>query len=282
MTGRGPCRSILNFLFPYGPCSLCGADSAGGPVPGLCRACWRERERIPPLACPVCGLPLPPVEDQEIHVCGACLSDPPPYESHASAFTYRGPVRSLLLLYKERRRYPLAPLLARALVRAVGRRWPQEEWDLVVGVPSPLRRVMVRGFEPAGLLAAHAARCMGLPHRRFLRLRRAPRTQKGLSAAARQRNLSGAFVADPRVRGLRVLLVDDIRTTGATLREASRALRRAGARVHCATVATTLPRRLDLMGGEPGEEPARDDAPEDVRVTTSSAGPGCGPGRCPP
>jgi ComF family protein len=241
---------------------------------------------MPPLACPICGLPLPPVEEQEIHVCGACLSDPPPYESHASAYVYRGPVRSLLLLYKERRRYPLAHLLAQALVRAVGRRWPHEQWDVVVGVPSPLRRVMVRGFEPAGLLAAHAARCMGLPHRRFLRLRRAPRTQKGLSAAARRRNLSGAFVADPKVRGLRILLVDDIRTTGATLREASRVLRRAGARVHCATVATTLPRLLDLMEGEAGggqsQEPDQDGVTEDPRTANSSATPGSEPGRCPP
>jgi len=199
-------------------------------------------------------MPLPPVEDQEDHPCGPCLTEPPPFEAHVSAYLYEGPVRALVLLYKERGRYPLAALLGTAVARAVRRRWPGEAFDCVAWVPSPFLRRMARGFEPAGLVAREAARRLGLPARRLLRCRKRPRPQKGLSAAARRRNVRGAFSAGNRnLKGLRILLVDDVRTTGATLSEAARTLRRRGARVKAATFACVPPRRLDLAGG--GEVP---------------------------
>jgi len=199
-------------------------------------------------------MPLPPVEGQEDHPCGPCLTEPPPFEAHVSAYLYEGPVRALVLLYKERGRYPLAALLGTAVARAVRRRWPGEAFDCVAWVPSPFLRRMARGFEPAGLVAREAARRLGLPARRLLRCRKRPRPQKGLSAAARRRNVRGAFSAGNRnLKGLRILLVDDVRTTGATLSEAARTLRRKGARVKAATFAGVPPRRLDLAGG--GEVP---------------------------
>ena len=252
-----PCGRLIGFVFPFGPCAICGEDSRHGPAPGICRSCWRERRRVGPPSCPVCGFPLPPVEGQTSHTCGECLEDPPAFEAHVSAYLYAGPVRKLLLLYKDMKRYPLADLLGTALARRVRRTWPDEKWDAVVYVPSPVRKRMLRGFEPAGLIARAAARRLGLPCRRFLKPMKATRTQKGLTSAERRKNLSGAFAASKKdLDGKRVLLVDDIRTTGTTLREAARVLARAGAAVHAATVAVTLKRDLDLVRApkEPGEE----------------------------
>lgn len=250
-------RLLVDTLFPAGPCILCGADSRCGPVPGVCRSCWRKRRRPSAPDCPVCGMPLPPVEGQEAHACGACLADPPAYAAHASAYVYAGPVRAAVLLYKDQRRYPLAGVLGVALARRVRRAWPECDWDAVVYVPGPWRRRMARGFEPAGLVAEAAARHLGLPCRRWLIPLKSPEPQKGLSAAGRRRNLQGAFGASRALlEGKRILLVDDIRTTGATLREASKVLIRAGAeRVHAATVALVLTRELDMMDAskEPDE-----------------------------
>jgi ComF family protein len=187
------------------------------------------------------------VEGQEPHPCGECLADPPPFEACSSAFVYRGPVRDLVLLYKDRRRYPLSRLMGRAVARQVERAWPGASWDAVVYVPSPWRRRWSRGFESAGLVAREAASYLGLPCRRWLRPRKAPVAQKGLSRVQRRENVRAAFAARrSEVGGRRLLLVDDVRTTGATLRECARVLSRAGATVHAATFAVVLTRDLDL------------------------------------
>ena len=159
-----------------------------------------------------------------------------------------------MLLYKDRRRYPLARLLGRAVAHGARRAWPDVRWDGVVYIPSPLRRRWARGFEPAGLVAREAATVLHLPCRRWLRPRKPSQVQKGLSKAARRDNVRATFEARrEELRDRRVLLVDDVRTTGATLREASRALARAGATVHAATFATVLRRDLDLMEAGPVE-----------------------------
>jgi ComF family protein len=249
---RFPCKAIAEALFPAGPCVLCGKDSRSGPAPGLCSSCWRTRKRPESPHCPICGLSLPPVEDQEGHPCGECLSDPPAFQAHTSAFVYGGAARTIVLLYKDRGRYPLSHLMGRAVARRVRKAWPEAIWDAVVFIPSPLRRRLTRGFEPAGLIAREAARALGLPCRRWVRPRKVPEAQKGLSRAGRKENVRAAFaVRKGEVSGMRLLLVDDVRTTGATLREASRALARQGATVHAATFATVLRRDLDLVSGAP-------------------------------
>lgn len=256
MRARGVAARALSFVVPAGPCGLCGEDTERGPAPGLCRRCWKTRLKPRPPLCPVCGLPLPPVEGQESHPCGTCLVEPPPFEAHASAFLYKGPARALVLLYKDKRRYPLAALLGTAVARTVLRRWPGEAFDCVAWVPSPLSRRLGRGFEPAGLVAKAAARRLGVPARRLLQCRKRPRPQKGLTAAARRENVRAAFTAGKAdLEGLRVLLVDDVRTTGATLAEAARVLVRRGAVVRAATFACAVRRDLDLVGGSGGEPP---------------------------
>lgn len=196
------------------------------------------------------------MEGQEPHPCGACLVDPPPYQAHVSAYLYKGPARALVLLYKDKRRYPLAALIGTAVARVVLRRWPGAPYDCVVWVPSPLSRRLSRGFEPAGLVARAAARRLGLPARPLLTCRKRPRPQKGLSAAARRENVRAAFAArEAGLKGLRVLLVDDVRTTGATLAEAARVLVRGGAVVYAATFASVVARDFDFQAGDGPDSP---------------------------
>lgn len=154
----------------------------------------------------------------------------------------------MILLFKDQRRYPLAGILGRALSRTVERAWPDLRFDLVVPVPGSLSRRLKRGFEPAGLVACEAASVLGVSASRCMTLRRDPKPQKGLTAVQRRENLRGVFAIKPKaVDGKRVLLVDDVTTTGTTLREASQAIRRAGATVFAATLAMTPERALDMM-----------------------------------
>lgn len=245
---RQVARFLLDAVLPPGPCALCGRPSAAGPVSGLCRSCWRLRDRLVAPLCPKCGLPLPKTEVAESHLCGACLADPPPYEAHASVYSYSGPVRWLVLVYKEHGRYPIGRLLGNAVAREAVRRWPEVAFDGVVCVPTPFLRRMRRGFGASGLVAAAAAKKLSLPLVPGLRMKKTPRTQKGLTVAQRKANVRGAFAADGCVKGKRLLLVDDVTTTGATLLAAASALQRASAEVYTVTFAATLRRDMDLYG----------------------------------
>jgi len=251
MKGRRLIRGVVAELLPFGRCVICGGDSGGGPAPGICSTCWRKREKIEDPTCPVCGRRLTATENAENHVCGSCLSDRPPYVAHAGVYLYRGPVRTLVLLYKDGKRYALAPLLAGAVSRRVRRRWPDVEWNEVTFIPGRMRRRLSRGFVPAALIAGGVAKKIGAPLSRRLKMRKTVEPQKGLSASKRRENIRGAFAlkgAEGSVKGLKILLIDDVVTTGSTIREGAAVLKRAGAKVWAATVAMTPKRELDLAG----------------------------------
>jgi len=256
---KGTLRTLRDLLLPPLPCSTCGRPSRGGPFAGMCRTCWRERRRAAGVRCIHCGVVLPSTVGEDSPLCGACLAEPPAYESHVSRFLYEGPVRRMVLAYKEGRRYPLADLLGRAVAREVQQAWPEQRFDAVVAVPSPLRRRMVRGFEPAGLVGQGAARSLRIPFERALVLRKTPLPQKGLTRVQRRENVRAAFAVRRPVKGKTLLLVDDVTTTGATLNAAAAALARAGATVYAATFAQTPLRSLDLFGADEGRE-TRDEA----------------------
>lgn len=246
---------LLAKCFPPGPCGVCGADSKGGPIPGICSSCWTTSQQIEEPVCPVCGVPLPEMEESEAHLCGRCLSDPPRFEAHRSVFAYEGAPRQVVLHYKERGRYPLAGFMAERVAKLVRRNWGSADLEAVTFIPSPLRRRLSRGFAPAEILARETARRLGVPCRRALALRRTPSPQKGLTAAQRKRNLRGVFRAIPKKLDAGMLLVDDVMTTGATLREGARVLAAAGVKVRAATFAMTLRRPLDLYSGVQAETP---------------------------
>lgn len=211
---------LLDVLFPP-RCVSCGAP--GGVLCGTCLATARVPQ--PPL-CGRCGRPLPSASA----ICSACTSGngPTALVSLRAAAVYEGAVRSgvLALKYKGQRRLagPLGALLAQAV------RDPGNPPDVIVPVPLHAARRRERGYNQAELLARSCAGLLGIPCEANALVRhRATPPQVGLPSAERRMNVSGAFAlsspaAARLLAGKRVLLVDDVTTTGSTLDSAATAL----------------------------------------------------------
>jgi len=212
-------RAALDILYPP-RCALCGRDGAL-----LCDACLALLPRADGRRCEVCWLPLGSYE-----ACRACAEHRVALTRLRSAFRYEGETRRLLHAYKFGGQSSLAPLLARSLAECFAAHGLAA--DVVVPVPLTGRRRRQRGYNQALLLARELAKGLGLPAVEALRRRRFPGPQsRSASAEERRRNVEGAFeVADAAgVAGRRVLLIDDVATTGATLDACARALLAAGA-----------------------------------------------------
>lgn len=210
-------------------CMLCTAQVD---APGrLCQSCWPGIGFIAAPCCPVCGIPYAvPVPDGL--VCGACLKQPPPFARARAAFVYGGGGRDLVLRFKRGDRTDLAPGLA-GLMRQAGAAL-LTDCDAILPVPLHRWRLWRRRFNQSALLAQALGRLCDRPvlldH---LERPRPTRSLGRLNRAARQRELAGAIRVAPGreadLRGRRLLLVDDVLTTGATVNACCRALRRAGA-----------------------------------------------------
>ncbi len=176
-------------------------------------------------ACPACGRPGPE------GLCADCRAAPPAFGRARALAAYSGPVGEALRSFKYRRRLASGAALAAWLVRETPAAW-LAGMELVAPVPLHGRRLLGRGFNQAVVLFRPLARARGLEFApRLLARLRHTRPQVGLKPQERRANVSGAFgVRRPElVQGRRVLLVDDVYTTGATVSECARTLQRAGA-----------------------------------------------------
>lgn len=210
----------------------------------LCGACWPQLRLIEKPWCEVFGTPFSH-ELGEGMVSADAIARPPPFARARAAVAYTGPARRMVQSLKFGDRTELAPWMARWMMRAGGEL--VREADVVVPVPLHRARFFSRRFNQSAELAR--ALC-ALSGRRFapdavVRIR-ATRQQVGLGAREREENVRGAFrVPPPReieIRGRRVLLVDDVYTTGTTVAAVTRALKRAGAvEVDVLTFARVLP-----------------------------------------
>jgi ComF family protein len=218
---------IVDLVFPP-RCPLCGQGIAA--QTGLCSSCWNELAIPGEPACGSCGRPFGDgILDGAI--CAPCLADPPRHDGIAAATLYNDASRRLVLAFKQGNRIALAPMMARLLSARL--EFLDESW-IVVPVPLHRWRLWRRGFNQAALLASELARTAGavLLVDALVR-RKATPVLGGLGARARRRALSGAIAVNPRrtsrLRDARVLLVDDVLTSGATSDACVSALKRAGA-----------------------------------------------------
>lgn len=232
---------LLHALLPS-PCLACSRPLAAGSRLGLCIPCRATLASIPRQACALCARPL---DDGHAlptdYRCGACRQDPPAFDRLISLWSYRPPLDAVIQAFKFRRLDYLGQHLAIILAAELGSQL--DGFDRVVPVPLHWRRRLTRGYNQAERIARPLAALLGLPFAAPLSRSRATPPQSLLGRAERLTNLRRAFrVRRPgEIRGLRVLLVDDVATTGATLDAAAAALRNAGAAAVTALVAGRTP-----------------------------------------
>jgi ComF family protein len=199
-------------------CVLCGAPSGARQV---CEPCAAE---LPWLGecCPRCALP-----SHGARVCGRCLAAPPAFDATVACFAYAYPVDRLVQALKYGQRLPLARWFAAALGARIG---GEPRADRVIAMPLHRARLAERGFNQSLEIARRIARDAALTLDAEAARRVLPTApQAGLPLDARARNVRGAFACSRRLDGLRVAVVDDVMTSGATLEELARTLREAGA-----------------------------------------------------
>jgi ComF family protein len=225
---RGTVRRAVDIVLPP-RCLGCGA--LVGEPGAVCPSCWSGIDFITAPMCHCCGLPFD-YDEGPGAICGDCARRPPLYGHARSAMIYNDASRRLVLAFKHSDRTDAAPAWGHWLSRAGSDLLAAA--DILVPVPLHRRRLITRRYNQAALMAQALGQQSGLPVAvDALRRTRATPSQGRMNRSQRERNVAGAFaVRDGRlddVRGARILLVDDVMTTGATLTACIRPLLRAGA-----------------------------------------------------
>ncbi|KPK47926.1 MAG: hypothetical protein AMJ77_01650 [Dehalococcoidia bacterium SM23_28_2] len=212
-------QAVLDVLFPA-RCVGCGAFGSF-----LCQACQAELPSARPPRCPICWQP-----QRQGALCGRCREERPAFQGARSLYLYEGAARETVHALKYNHLSALAKPMAQLMAPCLEAE--AIEAEVVMAVPLYGRRQRLRGYNQSALLARELSRLCGLPlaGRGLARRRNTPPQARSAEAEERRRNVADAFIADRRrVEGRRILLIDDVMTTGATLDACARALRQAGA-----------------------------------------------------
>ncbi len=210
---------LIDFIFPP-VCANCGKIGVL-----LCDSCITSLPTVYEPVCPICGRPLKKSGPQ----CGRCQESPLSLDQIRAAVLFAGSVPNIIHQLKYNGMFALAEPLAEIMASS-WHRWRQPV-DIVVPIPLHPKRERARGYNQSELLSRHLCRMLDLPEeQQALKRIRNTHPQIELSAEDRAANVTGAFVADRRrVEGRKILLIDDVCTTGSTLSEAAKSLLEAGA-----------------------------------------------------
>jgi ComF family protein len=237
-------KRLLHIVLPT-ECRVCGNSTAAEDQPFFCNRCWTGIRPISPPVCPCCGSPFAsPVAlaYSPEHLCGACRENPPAFDSARAVGYYQGVLVEAIRLFKYQSKTRLGRHLA-ALLADQARRMPQvrEGVDVVLAVPLHRARLRQREFNQSLLLAHRLGRELSAPLLiDALERSRWTRPQVELDGEERRKNVRKAFTVKrpDQIEGRRILLVDDVYTTGATVNECAKVLKKAGAQaVHVLTLA---------------------------------------------
>ena len=230
-------EAAVSLLYPP-ICTLCGGKTRAGEY--LCEQCEAKAMRIVAPFCQQCSEPFEGAI-ATVFTCANCAHRTIYFDAAVAAYRGRGIVRQIIHDFKYGRQIHLRHLVARWLYAAFDdERLRGREFDMIVPVPLHPARQRERGFNQANLLAELLTAQISIPSKPVLKRVRYTTTQTALDRAERMENLHNAFRLrrNANVRGLRVLLIDDVLTTGSTLSECARILKRSGAiSVHAATAA---------------------------------------------
>ena len=235
-------ESGLAWLYPR-VCQLCEREAAPPATGFVCGKCWRGIRFIKPPFCDRCGLPVEGAITSAF-ACSNCRDVRLHFSTARSAVAAKGVTLEVIHRFKYQRALWFEPFLVDLLVRAARPGLREQKWDAVVPVPLHATKAREREFNQAERIAAGLARALGLPLRTDLLRRVLPtRTQTLLTKQQRADNVRRAFAAAPeaKLRGARIILVDDVLTTGATTSACAQVLRARGAGEVCVwTVARGL------------------------------------------
>nr|WP_306419349.1 ComF family protein [Novimethylophilus kurashikiensis] len=221
------CTKITQNMLPQ-RCLLCGMACGSR---WICVGCEEDLPRHPHAHCPVCALPTPLGE-----TCGECLKHPQHFDATHAAFAYAFPADALLRALKYQSRLAIAEWAALHIELSGTRP------DYLIPMPLHVNRLKTRGFNQAMEIARALSRRYSIPllHEAVERVRETE-PQAGLPRAERTRNMRNAFACREGFSGKHVAIVDDVMTSGASLNELARMLKKAGAmRVECLVAARTL------------------------------------------
>ena len=226
--------AVVSIFFPAG-CRICSGLLVRACRVPICEECLDSLEGPPEKKCEICGqgLAWTTVAEGEPLVCRVCQQKTYAFERARSYGIYDGPLVRAVLLLKWERIEPLGEWFAGRLAEMVRREAGRLAADVVVPVPLHQDRERQRGYNQASLISKPLARKLGLPHKAVLLMRTGPRPDKQvLSLEERWESVRGAFATRPgsQVDNKRVLLVDDVMTTGATLDACATALLESGAK----------------------------------------------------
>jgi ComF family protein len=235
---------LLNLIYPE-TCFICSMPVSRRQDFGICSICWNKAlsmKILPPL-CPSCGLPYQNYPVDTGYLCGNCLLGTPPYAG-ARAFGYYAEELSRLIQgMKFHGRTNLIEPLAALLTDSFFMTWEKEEFDFLTPIPLHRKRKRERGYNQSELLARALARYIAVPFNPALQRIRTTLPQVGLTDAQRRENVRKAFqlVNPTQIINKRILLIDDVMTTGATVSSAAQTLLDGGAlRISVLTIARAV------------------------------------------
>jgi ComF family protein len=231
-------RSLAYRLLPP-QCVVCELH-AGAPATSICAHCETDFFALGIDRCERCAIRLP-VEQPGARICGRCLTTVPNFDATTTLADYVSPVDGMVMAMKFTARLDLADLFGRLLARRLSALPSAASDAVVIPVPLAFERVRQRGFNQSSHIARAFALATGrrLVIDQLLRFRHTP-PQLSLALKERRHNVRGAFAVEGKLDGRNVFVVDDVMTTGSTLDEAARTLKKAGAvHVHNLIVART-------------------------------------------